>query len=200
MMPREYRQFLYFTSSVWLSWQSPSFLWRVGLPSHVHSGFPYDVTGKPECTLGQSSTWQAQSTRTFSCDSQACVLLMLSNESQWKATWGGKKDGDLFFNGQRSDVSGSNSRDQNYVCPGVPFDVNDSHSSSFQCGWVSMRGRSSLPENHRKRKWALHPGNWVRSKDHQPCSRIGLRFTLWLDCVFIFSLIQLLGCCLARRF
>ena len=67
--------------------------------------------------------------------------------------------GSFFFNGQRSNVSGRNSRDQNYVCPGVPFDVNDSHSSSFQCGWVSMRGRSSLPENYRKRKWALHPGN-----------------------------------------
>lgn len=29
----------------------------------------------------------------------------------------------------------------------------------FQCGWVSMRGRSSLPENYRLKKWALHPGN-----------------------------------------
>ena len=82
----------------------------------------------------------------------------------------------------------------------VPFDANDSHSSSFQCGWVSMRWRSSLPENYRKRKWVLHPGHWVKNKDHQPCSRIGLQSTLWLDCVFIFSLILLLGCCLARRF
>ena len=126
----------------------------------------------------------------------SCSVMSHSGKQREEA----RKMGIFFFNGQRSNVSGRNSRDQNYVCPGVPFDVNDSHSSSFQCWRVSMRGRSSLPENYRRRKWALHPGNWVRSKDHQPCSRIGLHFTLWLDCVFTFSLILLLSCCLARRF